>query len=190
MKYIEGAVSRTNRFLARVHLRETFVTSLGRLRNARRWSQIEPSFKAEISRSYLSNLEKVRNVGIKIIGRLADTFPVAPAEFLKRHATQPPRRHVAIRVLLLHDFFSTSNGSTAHEVQRCDCPIRRSVKLKAALVQDMIAAGLQMMSDLVGIFGAFSTLFQPRAKFVRTVRTSCFPGRALSLRLVRAKWQS
>ncbi|MFQ3454022.1 helix-turn-helix transcriptional regulator [Bradyrhizobium sp. UFLA01-814] len=68
-------------------LRETFATNLRRLRNARGWSQDELALEAEISRSYLSQLEKgVYYVSIKVIGRLADKLDVEPDEFLKRTA--------------------------------------------------------------------------------------------------------
>lgn len=72
---------------ARMDLRETFATNLRRLRNARGWSQDELALEAEISRSYLSQLEKgVYYVSIKVIGRLADKLEVEPDEFLKRTA--------------------------------------------------------------------------------------------------------
>jgi transcriptional regulator with XRE-family HTH domain len=68
-------------------LRETFATNLRRLRNARGWSQDELALEAEISRSYLSQLEKgVYYVSIKVIGRLADKLEVEPDEFLRRTA--------------------------------------------------------------------------------------------------------
>ncbi|WP_439405938.1 helix-turn-helix domain-containing protein [Bradyrhizobium sp. DASA03076] len=68
-------------------LRETFATNLRRLRNAKGWSQDELALEAEISRSYLSQLEKgVYYVSIKVIGRLADKLDVEPDEFLKRMA--------------------------------------------------------------------------------------------------------
>ncbi|MBR0820331.1 helix-turn-helix transcriptional regulator [Bradyrhizobium liaoningense] len=68
-------------------LRETFATNLRRLRNAKGWSQDELALEAEISRSYLSQLEKgVYHVSIKVIGRLADKLDVEPDEFLKRTA--------------------------------------------------------------------------------------------------------
>jgi transcriptional regulator with XRE-family HTH domain len=67
------------------YLRETFATNLRRLRNAKGWSQDELALEAEISRSYLSQLEKgVYYVSIKVIGRLADKLDVEPDEFLKR----------------------------------------------------------------------------------------------------------
>ncbi|GGI33434.1 helix-turn-helix domain-containing protein [Bradyrhizobium guangdongense] len=68
-------------------LRETFATNLRRLRNARGWSQDELALEAEISRSYLNQLEQgVYYVSIKVIGRLADKLEVEPDEFLKRTA--------------------------------------------------------------------------------------------------------
>ncbi|MDA9481423.1 hypothetical protein XI07_05265 [Bradyrhizobium sp. CCBAU 11445] len=45
----------------------------------------ELGYEARITPSYLSKLDKnTYYVGIKIIGRLADTLDVEPAEFLKR----------------------------------------------------------------------------------------------------------
>ncbi|WP_342723763.1 helix-turn-helix transcriptional regulator [Bradyrhizobium sp. B097] len=89
-------------------LRETFATNLRRLRNARRWSQDELAFEAEISRSYLSKLEKgAYFVSIKIIGRIADKLDVESAECLKWPAKRPPGRHIPIRVLLSIHFFSS-----------------------------------------------------------------------------------
>ena len=66
-------------------LRETFATNLRRLRNAKGWSQDQLALEAEISRSYLSQLEKgVYFVSIKVIGKLAKTLAAEPEEFLKR----------------------------------------------------------------------------------------------------------
>jgi transcriptional regulator with XRE-family HTH domain len=66
-------------------LREVFATNLRRLRNAKGMSQDELAYEAEISRSYLSQLEKGSfHVSIKIIGKLAKTLGVEPDEFLKR----------------------------------------------------------------------------------------------------------
>jgi transcriptional regulator with XRE-family HTH domain len=68
-------------------LRETFATNLRRLRSAKGLSQDDLAYEAEISRSYLSQLEKGSfYVSIKIIGKLADTLGVEPDEFLKRRA--------------------------------------------------------------------------------------------------------
>jgi transcriptional regulator with XRE-family HTH domain len=66
-------------------LREVFATNLRRLRHAKGMSQDELAYEAEISRSYLSQLEKGSfHVSIKIIGKLAKTLGVEPDEFLKR----------------------------------------------------------------------------------------------------------
>jgi transcriptional regulator with XRE-family HTH domain len=66
-------------------LREVFANNLRRLRNAKGMSQDELAYEAEISRSYLSQLEKGSfYVSIKIIGKLAKTLEVEPDEFLRR----------------------------------------------------------------------------------------------------------
>ena len=61
-----------------------FATNLRRLRNARGFSQDELAYEAEVSRSYLSQLEKgAFYASLKIIGRLAQALKAEPAEFLK-----------------------------------------------------------------------------------------------------------
>jgi transcriptional regulator with XRE-family HTH domain len=70
--------------LFRMDLREVFATNLRRLRNAKGLSQDDLAYDAGMSRSYLSQLEKGSfYVSIKILGKLADTLEVEPAEFLK-----------------------------------------------------------------------------------------------------------
>jgi len=65
-------------------LRDTFATNLRRLRNERDMSQDDLAYEAEISRSYLSQLEKGKfYASLKIIGQLADALKTDPAEFLK-----------------------------------------------------------------------------------------------------------
>lgn len=65
-------------------LREIFAANLRRLRNARGLSQDELAYKAKISRSYLSQLEKGSfHVSIRVIGKLARTLGADPDEFLK-----------------------------------------------------------------------------------------------------------
>ncbi len=65
-------------------LRQTFAANLRRLRNDKGLSQDDLAYEAEISRSYLSQLEKgVFFASLKIIGRLADALGAEPAEFLK-----------------------------------------------------------------------------------------------------------
>ena len=66
-------------------LRGVFATNLRRIRHARGMSQDDLAYEADMSRSYLSQLEKgVFNVSLKIIGKLADVLNVEPGDFLKR----------------------------------------------------------------------------------------------------------
>lgn len=65
-------------------LRDVFAANLRRIRNAKGLSQDELAYEAQISRSYLSQLEKgAFYASLKIIGRLADALKTDPAEFLK-----------------------------------------------------------------------------------------------------------
>ena len=65
-------------------LRDVFATNLRRLRHARGLSQDDLAYEAEISRSYLSQLEKgVFYASLKIIGKIAAVLSVEPAELLK-----------------------------------------------------------------------------------------------------------
>jgi transcriptional regulator with XRE-family HTH domain len=65
-------------------LREVFAGNLRRLRHAKGMSQDDLAYEAEISRSYLSQLEKgVFYASLKIVGRLADALDIEPAELLK-----------------------------------------------------------------------------------------------------------
>jgi transcriptional regulator with XRE-family HTH domain len=69
-------------------LREVFATNLRRLRHAKGLSQDDLAYEAEVSRSYLSQLEKgAYFASLKIIGRLAEALDVEPAELLRL----PPR---------------------------------------------------------------------------------------------------
>jgi transcriptional regulator with XRE-family HTH domain len=73
-------------------LRDVFATNLRRLRNARKLSQDDLAYEAEVSRSNLSQLEKgAFYASLKIVGRLADALDVEPAELLKVPA-RPRRR--------------------------------------------------------------------------------------------------
>ena len=66
-------------------LRETFATNLRRLRDAKGLSQDDLAYKAEISRSYLSQLETgTFHASLKIIGKLAEALDAEPSEFLRR----------------------------------------------------------------------------------------------------------
>jgi transcriptional regulator with XRE-family HTH domain len=70
-------------------LRDVFATNLRRLRHARKLSQDDLAYEAEVSRSYLSQLEKgAFYASLKIVGRLATALDVEPAELLKL----PPKR--------------------------------------------------------------------------------------------------
>jgi transcriptional regulator with XRE-family HTH domain len=74
-------------------LREVFATNLRRLRHEKGLSQDELAYEAEVSRSYLSQLEKgAYYASLKIIGRLADALAVDPAELLKLPAARTSRR--------------------------------------------------------------------------------------------------
>lgn len=65
-------------------LRDVFAANLRRLRNARGLSQEDLAYEADVSRGYLSQLEKgVFYVSLRIIGRLAKVLKAEPAEFLK-----------------------------------------------------------------------------------------------------------
>jgi transcriptional regulator with XRE-family HTH domain len=65
-------------------LREVFATNLRRLRDDKGMSQDDLAYSAEVSRSYLSQLEKgVYYASLKIVGRLAEALGVEPAELLK-----------------------------------------------------------------------------------------------------------
>jgi transcriptional regulator with XRE-family HTH domain len=65
-------------------LREVFATNLRRLRHARGLSQDDLAYEAEVSRSYLSQLEKgAFYASLKVVGKLATTLKVEPAELLK-----------------------------------------------------------------------------------------------------------
>ena len=68
-------------------LRVVFATNLRRLRREKGLSQDVLAYDAEISRSYLSQIEKgAYYVSLRIIGRLADVLQVEPAEFLRKPA--------------------------------------------------------------------------------------------------------
>ena len=65
-------------------LRDVFAANLRRLRNAKGLSQDALAYEAEVSRSYLSQLEKgAFYASLKIIGRLAEALDAEPAELLR-----------------------------------------------------------------------------------------------------------
>jgi transcriptional regulator with XRE-family HTH domain len=64
-------------------LRGVFATNLRRIRHEKGMSQDDLAYEAEVSRSYLSQLEKgAFYASLKIIGRLADVLQIEPAELL------------------------------------------------------------------------------------------------------------
>jgi transcriptional regulator with XRE-family HTH domain len=70
-------------------LRDAFAANLRRLRNARGLAQDDLAYEANVSRSYLSQLEKgAFYASLKTIGKLAEALNVEPAELLKL----PPKR--------------------------------------------------------------------------------------------------
>jgi transcriptional regulator with XRE-family HTH domain len=77
-------------------LRDVFATNLRRLRNAKGMSQDDLAYEAEVSRSYLSQLEKgAFYASLKIIGKLAVVLEVEPAELLRtspRRPSKPPSK--------------------------------------------------------------------------------------------------
>jgi len=74
-------------------LRALFATNLRRLRHERDMSQDDLAYAAEISRSYLSQLEKgAFYASLKIIGKLADVLEVEPTELLRLPETRKTNR--------------------------------------------------------------------------------------------------
>jgi transcriptional regulator with XRE-family HTH domain len=68
-------------------LREVFAANLRRLRHAKGLSQDDLAYEAEVSRSYLSQLEKgAFHASLRIVGRIADALNVEPAELLRTPA--------------------------------------------------------------------------------------------------------
>ena len=73
-------------------LRDVFATNLRRLHNARKLSQDDLAYEAEVSRSYLSQLEKgAFYASLKIVARLANALGVEPAELLRLPITKRRR---------------------------------------------------------------------------------------------------
>ena len=73
-------------------LREVFASNLRHLRHAKGLSQDDLAYEAEMSRSYLSQLERgTFYASLKIIGKLAAVLDVEPAELLKLPSTRRVR---------------------------------------------------------------------------------------------------
>jgi transcriptional regulator with XRE-family HTH domain len=74
-------------------LRDVFATNLRRLRHSKGLSQDDLAYEAEISRSYLSQLEKgAFYASLKIIGKVATVLEVEPAELLRLPTRRGGRR--------------------------------------------------------------------------------------------------
>ena len=66
-------------------LREVFATNLRRLRHEKGLSQDDLAYEAEVSRSYLAQLEKgTYYASLRIVGRLADALGVEPEELIRK----------------------------------------------------------------------------------------------------------
>jgi transcriptional regulator with XRE-family HTH domain len=73
-------------------LRDVFASNLRRLRHAKGLAQDDLAYEAEVSRSYLSQLEKgAFYASLKIVGKLADALEVEPAELLRLPAKRARR---------------------------------------------------------------------------------------------------
>lgn len=65
-------------------LREVFAANVRRIRHEKSLSQDDLAYEAEISRSYLSQLEKgAFYASLKIVGKIADVLGVPAADLLK-----------------------------------------------------------------------------------------------------------
>ena len=70
-----------------------FALNLRRRRHAKGLSQDDLACEAEVSRSYLSQLEKgAFYASLKIVGKLASALDIEPAELLKLPARKGGRR--------------------------------------------------------------------------------------------------
>jgi transcriptional regulator with XRE-family HTH domain len=74
-------------------LRDVFAANLRRLRHAKGLSQDDLAYEARISRSNLSQIEKgAFYASLKIVGKIAKTLEVEPAELLKLPSRRALRR--------------------------------------------------------------------------------------------------
>ena len=75
-------------------LRDVFAANLRRLRHAKGLSQDDLAYEANISRSYLSQIEKgAFYASLKIVGKIARTLGVEPAELLKQPTKRGAKRN-------------------------------------------------------------------------------------------------
>ena len=71
-------------------LRELFAANLRRIRHAKGMSQDDLAYAADVSRSYLSQLEKGSYyASLKVIGRLAEVLEIDPSDLIKRQNEKP-----------------------------------------------------------------------------------------------------
>ncbi len=69
-----------------------FAGNLRRLRNAKGVSQDDLAYEADVSRSYLSQLEKgAFYASLNVVGRIALALGVEPAELLRLPTKRTPR---------------------------------------------------------------------------------------------------
>lgn len=80
------AVNRVGRCFTRMTLREIFARNLRHWRGVRGLSQEEVAFKADISRGYMSDLERATySASLDKIERIAKVLGVDPAKLLERN---------------------------------------------------------------------------------------------------------
>ena len=73
-------------------LRRTFAANVVKLRAEKGISQEELAHLADINRSYLSDLETgKKNVGLEILGKIADALGVEGADLLKKIKPTSPK---------------------------------------------------------------------------------------------------
>jgi DNA-binding XRE family transcriptional regulator len=92
VQYIE--VQNLNTLLRFSHgFARVFAANLRRLRHAKGLSQDDLAYEAEVSRSYLSQLEKgAFYASLKVVAKLATVLEVEPAELLKMPVRPSQRR--------------------------------------------------------------------------------------------------
>lgn len=74
-------------------LRRTFAANVVKLRAEKGISQEELAHVAKVNRSYLSDLETgKKNVGLDILGRIANALGVEGADLLKKIKPTSPKR--------------------------------------------------------------------------------------------------
>jgi transcriptional regulator with XRE-family HTH domain len=72
-----------------MEIRDILAANLRKLRRAKKWSQEELAHRAEIDRTYISNVERCKNaVSIDILDRLARQLDVEAADLLRRPMAQ------------------------------------------------------------------------------------------------------